>query len=135
MGRVAEDDKSTTNSMVRISSDWRATARRLDSAKRRGADVVDKEDALADGLLQTGKVSLTTQTIYRERATSLASKHGLTQELKSIDVDQALDRELLDLNLAGEEYNKPRTLFDAARWNWNLLNIDLPQSNAARLGF
>ena len=51
------------------------------------------------------------------------------------EIDQALDRELLNLYLASKEYEILGILYYAARWNWRLVNVDQPQSNAARLGY
>ena len=96
--------------------------------------MVDREDALTEGLLRRGKVSEATQQIYRAKAEAMADRHALTQKSAKLDVDAALDIDLLDLFLAGEEYTEARLLFYASRWHWNLLNTDLPSSNAARLG-
>ena len=81
------DGKPTTHNMVKISSAWRATARRMDTGKRRAANVPDKEDVLTDGLLRRGKVSLATQGIYRKQATKLASKHSVAQSSTKAEVD------------------------------------------------
>jgi hypothetical protein len=72
---------------------------------------------------------------YARRVDSLKAQYQLTDASNVNQIDDALNRELLKLYLAGEGPEAPRLAFYSARWHWNLLNTDLRTSNAARLGY
>ena len=50
-------------------------------------------------------------------------------------MDVALTASLTAQYFAGLAVQEPRVLYYAARWHWNFLNTQLPEANAARLGF
>ena len=123
----------------RKSKNQNATLRRHQRAKERQASSVGRGEPL-DGLLRRRRVrSETTRLLYTKQGEALAQKYGLPRKATSPaqirQVDAALEAELVQLYLSGEEESVGRTLYYGARYHFDLDNRELRQAFASRQGF
>ena len=102
-------------------------------ASRRRQPLTDGEDAL--GFLRRRRVSEVTRRRYEAAIAKFRLRSG-TNDLSSIYVvDEALDMELVEMYLAGEELTVARYLMCALKWHLLVKPHDLPHSTASLQGY
>ena len=87
-----------------------------------------------DGLLRRRKLRPASQKLYMAAVTSFAATYSLGRSPAAGDVDECLDRELVQLWLMGEDQQALRVLFYAVKWYWTLQLPQLSRSHASLQG-